>query len=561
MASRSKARLATWLTAAASLWLCACSTSSPRFPLRDPIWTDPDRRPFKGDPDELEYFSPFYWDGADQMVFRPIARFFAVDPAAESVNVNAVDEVPDSSWFTNRLGRRSLSAKQVAEGPCAGHAPIDPAGPWTVTGAKPNGANPGFLIKAQDGRRYLLKFDGTTQGARPTSADVIGSKIYWAAGYTTPCNSITFFDRKILRIAPDATTETPGGDKVRMVEKDLDPVFDKALRLGDGRYRASASLFLDGKPIGPFRYQDKRSDDPNDVIDHDDRRDLRGMYVLAAWTNHFDSREQNTLNTWHEVSPGMGYIRHNMIDFGDCFGSVWEPPMMGRRIGHSNYMDPGHIFEDLLTLGIIERPWESTEARFGVTGSVLGYYQVKRFVPDKYRPGYPNPAFSRVSERDAAWMTRIVAELKDEHLRAIIEQARIQDSRVSKELFRVIRGRRDKILRRWLGRLSPLAHPELHEGSLCVRDLAAETGAASKAGYWAKLYQDPGLKPTQAAAQADDASVCVRLPQAKPAQPAYVVVDLAREGMPPTRTHLYHLPSGHYRLVGLERPDSAAAPE
>ena len=39
------------------------------------------------------------------------------------------------------------------------------------------------------------------------------------------------------------------------------------------------------------------------------------------------------------------------------------------------------------------------------------------FEPDDWKPGYPNPAFSRMKEQDAAWMARIIAEFSDEHLR------------------------------------------------------------------------------------------------------------------------------------------------
>src|SRR5687768_18153208 len=55
-----------------------------RFPLREPLWRDPDQVPFVGEPEE--YVSPFGWDAADQMVFRPVARFFAVDPAGRALN-------------------------------------------------------------------------------------------------------------------------------------------------------------------------------------------------------------------------------------------------------------------------------------------------------------------------------------------------------------------------------------------------------------------------------------------------------------------------------------------
>ena len=539
-----------------------------KFPLKDPLWVDQDKRPFAEEPDE--YFSPFYWDGANQMLFRPLARFFAVDPAGESVNVNALDEVADSAWFTNRIGRKPMTPAELAEGACTGHAPIDPAGPWTVTGAKPNGANPGFLIKAQDGRRYLLKFDGVIQGARPTSADVMGSKIYYAAGYTTPCNRVIFFDRSILKISPDAESENEDGDKVPMTDKDLDVIFEKAMRLPDGRYRGSASLFLDGKPIGPFTYEGTRSDDPNDIIPHEDRRDLRGMYVLAAWTNHFDSREQNTLDTWHEVEGKGGYIRHNMIDFGDCFGSIWEPPMMGRRIGHSYYLDIPDVFADLFSFGIGSRPWQPSKARFGKSGAVFGYYGIERFVPDQYKPGYPNPAFSRVSERDAAWMTRILAEFTDDHVRAFIREAKLHDDFLEKELLRVVLGRRDKIYQRYLTNLSPLSHPEVGTGpegpELCMRDLAVYSKVTPQGArsYTARGWMTDSLKPIPKgpARPSGDHRVCINLPAvpgASESSPEYLIVqlDAKSRGAPPpkpVRVHLYHLGGSTFRVVGLHRP-------
>ena len=547
-----------------------CAAPSLRtFSPDGPRWVDPDQRPFADEP--AEYFSPFGWDGADQMVFRPITRFFAVAPGGEAVNVNALDEVPDSSWFRNRIGRLPMTPEQLALGACRGR-PIDPRGTWTVTGAKPNGANPGFIIEDQYGRRFLLKFDGVVQGPRATSADVLVSKLYYAAGYYTPCNEVVFFDREILRIDPEAQGESAAGKKEPLTNGHLDVIFAKALRLPDGRYRASASLFIEGKPIGPWRYEGRRGDDPNDVVRHEDRRELRGARVLAAWTNHFDSREQNTMAAWMDAGDAGGYVRHYYMDFGDCLGSIWEPPMLGRRIGHSSYFDPAHVAADFATLGAITRPWD--EARFGPSGPVFGYYDIELFDPDRYHPGYPNPAFTRMTERDAAWMSRIVSQFTDAHLRAAIETARIQDPFLRSEAFRLLRGRRDVILKRYLTVLSPLAQPTVHAlggtgSELCLRDLAIEGGvttlqdriygARAWAGMEARAVGELGPSTSRGAL-----GVCLPLPT-EVAEDRYLIVDVyvgsdPKSLLPPARVHLYQDETGGYRVVGLERPERADSP-
>jgi hypothetical protein len=538
-----------------------------QFPLKDPMWVDQDKRPFMQEPEE--YYSSFLWDGADQMAFRPFAKFWKVDPGGESINVNAMDEVPDSAWFTNRIGRSKMTAAEVRSGPCSG-PPLDMNGPWTVTGAKPNGANPGFPIKAADGRRYMVKFDGIVQGPRATAADVIVSKLYHAAGYAVPCNEVVFFDRSILRIDPEAMSKNAAGEKIPMTEKDLDIIFSKAGRHPDGRIRGSVSLFVTGKPIGPFRYEETRGDDPNDVIPHEDRRELRANYVIAGWTNHFDSREQNTLDMYVSAEGKGGYVQHNIIDFGDCLGSVWEPPMLGRRIGHSHYFAADHIFQDFVTFGLLKRPWDDN--RFGPTGPVLGYYHVDDFVPDDWRPGYPNPAMLRMTERDGAWMARIMARMTPAHILAMIEAGQIHDQKIKAELTRVMLGRRKKSIGRYLTRVSALTEPRVTPGrnELCMEDVAVSGGLlpVSLRQYGARAWvgdnnEQAAVKQVRTSAK----QVCIDLPAvpaASPNAPGYLIADLyafsASQPRTPARVHLYHLGGSDYRVVGLERPYDGDGP-
>ena len=545
-----------------------CATSVRKYPPGAPLWADADRHPFSQKPQE--YFSPLAWDAADQTIFRPISRFFAVDPAGEALNVNSLDEVPNSSWFRNRLGFFEVTPAQLAKGPCT-TPPLDPTRIWTVKDAKPDGFNPGFVIEGPDASRYLIKFDGIDQGPRPTAADVIGTRVHWAAGYYTPCNRIVYFDRQILRIGAGATVEGRRGNERPLTEADLDLVFRKAIRLPDGRYRASSSLFLEGTALGPWRYQGTRDDDPNDVIPHEDRRELRGMRVLAAWIHHFDSREQNTLATWIEVGSRAGYVRHNLLDFGDSLGSLWQPPALGRRIGHAYYLDVGDLVEDWLTFGLIERPWE--RVGFGPSGPVFAYFDVRNFDPDAWKPGYPNPAFTRMRERDAAWMARIISRFSDAHIRALVRTADFRDPLLDAELFRILKGRRDRILRRYLLGLSPLTAPTIEAdqagSSLCLSDLALAASVLRKdarryaaRGFWMAPEDEVGLSAESLFAEP---RICVHLPEAEGATastPRYLIVDVAASArgkwQPPSRVHLYAAGPDAFEVVALERPAEPA---
>ena len=451
----------------------ACGGGVRRFPQAAIIWEDDDRVPIAAPPES--FYSPYIWDGMDQAVFRPLAKLFGLyDRQGEAENVNALDEVPNSSWYTNRLSRRLMTPTEIAQGACKDLDDDIPT-PWTITGGKPDGSNPGFFIKDGDGVRYLLKTDGEMQHERPTGSDVVGASIYHAAGYFAPCNRVVTITREKLVLGPDAQVKLTSGFKEKMTDKHVEQVLSKATDLGEGRFRASVSQFIEGRPISPWIYEGTRKDDPNDVIPHASRREVRGMYLLAAWTDHIDSRQENTLAAWIETGPeGAGYVRHYMIDFGDTLGITFAWDDLARRFGHSGYFDVPDMAVDYLTLGLLDRPWH--HADFGQAGKELGYYDGRRFQPDKWKPGYPNPAFQRHTERDAAWMARIIARFKEAHIAALTQRGRWTQPIISSELTRILIERRRRILERYLSRLSPLTWPTVTEADgtarVCMQDLA-----------------------------------------------------------------------------------------
>src|SRR5262249_44476044 len=101
----------------AALLALSCASGPRTFRDEPVVWTgEGDKRPFAPRP---EYFgSPLAWTGAEETIFRPVSDALTLKLKGESVDVNAVDEVPDSSWFENRLSRRQLSTEEMVRGSC-----------------------------------------------------------------------------------------------------------------------------------------------------------------------------------------------------------------------------------------------------------------------------------------------------------------------------------------------------------------------------------------------------------------------------------------------------------
>jgi hypothetical protein len=530
------------LAALALACLAACSGARP-FSTKPVLWEDDDRQPFSPRPEES--FVPLYWDGADHIFFRPFARAWLLETGHPAKNVNALDEVADSSWFTNRLGRHPMTTEEIARGPCSSPSPMDQL-PWKVVGVKIDGANPGFQVKTSTGKRYVIKFDSTQQWGRASSGDVVGSRLYYAAGFHVPCNRVVNLRVDQLEL-PAEEIKDPGGKtltKERIVE-----LMAHLPRHHDGSIRAMASEFLPGKPQGPWNYDGKWGDDPNDVIWHEDRRELRGSRMLGAWVNHHDARSQNTLAMWMEKGEGKGYLEHYIIDWGDTLGGLLDWDSVSRRVGFVYYIDWGAMSADFWTFGIPERPWERVQ--FGPAGPIWGYFEDKEFVPEDWHVGYPNSAFSRMEEDDGAWMARKISYIDDAALSAIIDQADLADPVARSELERVLRGRRDKILRRYLLRLSSLTHPTVKEGrQLCVEDRAEAAGLGAPPTPTAQVWLTRDAPTAVPVSRGGPAELCVSVPNLGDGQHV-LEVRTGRPGQFPLRIHL--LEGEPLRVVGLER--------
>jgi len=549
------------------------------FPLRDPLWVDDDRRavsvpcqlrPTDDDPQHVScapasYVSPLAWDGADNSIFRPLSELFALQTSHEAVNVNALDEVPDSAWFENRLGRSHPTGDALLRGACTPEQILEPQrsapGSWTIDQGKPNGASLGFRVRMPDQRKYMFKNDAPNQPERATAASVIGAAIYHTVGFNTSCEQVVHFAPELLALQPGLTTTDNSGVSKPFDDAALAHVLSEANRR-DGLYRMQASAWLPGQLIGPFRYEGRRDDDPNDVIPHDQRRELRGGRLLAAWLNHFDAREQNSMDSWIARDPRVkdsspGYVRHYYIDTSDCFGSEWAWDGISRRLGRSYLLDWGDITADFVTLGTVTRPWERVQRRPGF--EMFGYFGAAEFDPQTWKNEYPNPAFSAATERDNAWMARILSRFDRADIAALVTLGRFSRAEHARYLAEVLERRLELILERYLLRLSPLADLALEpDGRLCGTDLARRRQLRSERAFrYQALFSRGQERAQRPVATFDQGRFCVALPSRPSHAERYAVVTIrngaARYAL---RVHVYDQgpPSG-YRLLGIERPE------
>ena len=367
----------------------------------------------------------------------------------EAYNINAFDEIDNNSWFTNRNHLHPMTPEEVATGPNRGQMGPNTGGPWTIVSVKVEGVTPGFNIQDSEGQRYVIKFEPPAYSEMPSGAEVVSTKLFYAAGYNVPENFVVFFDPSILRLGDNVTFTDPLGRKRAFNQQDLSRLLSKIHKLPDGRIRAAASKFLQAEAfLGPFYYKSRRKDDANDFISHQHRRELRGLRVIAAWLNHFDTKANNSL----DVYTAEGYVRHYLIDFGSTLGSNGDEPMPG-YIGDENSFDPHEIGLNTLSLGLYVRPWEKN---WKVDYPSIGYFTSEGFHPQKYKFIQPNPAFELLTDRDGFWGAKIVMSFSDEQIEAAVQQGQYSDPAAEAYLIKTIIERRDIVGRYWFDRVNPL---------------------------------------------------------------------------------------------------------
>ena len=533
---------------AASAFTAIGSAATSKFFDDDPIWVEHDTQ-------DASAVKPM-----ETSLFVDIAsnamRRTPVEAAGRAQNLNSIDEVPDSSWFTNRAGHRLLTADDIERGPNTSAGPA--AGPWTITSSKSDGVTPGFTVKDVNGDRWFLKFDPPEYRAMSTGTEVAVTKLMWALGYNVPENHIASLRAEKLVVGEGATFTPYGGKRRAMRATDIGDLLKRANQEPDGSYRVVASRALPGKPVGRVRFYGTRSDDPNDIVAHENRRELRGYGVFAAWLNHVDAKSINSLDTL-VTENGRSHVRHNLIDFGSALGSGGVGPA-DYWAGEESLVEPAGVAKQLVGFGFSFPKWH-TDPYYESPAIGRLVADNSDFDPEAWKPRVRNQAFANARLDDKFWAARKLTALSTPLLRAAVRAGELGDADAEDFLVRALAQRRDAIARAYLTAVNPIADPRLADGTLTFANAAVDADVAPaprayRASWWTF---DNVTGETRRIAEASARTTSIDAPAGLPAQDGAFIkvqmsaVDAQSKSWEEPVDAYFRLRGGEWRLVGFER--------
>lgn len=449
---------------AAAFFLSGCASSTFRFADAPPVWEIQDRRPIPM-PKSTQYIRMDYYYKV--LVRRPAVKVLDCAPVGRSKDVNSYDHVPASSWYTPRLGYQEISPEALLR---ASTVVGPPKPPVRVVRAKHLGSNPGFIIADSRDRLYLIKFDPPENPGVETTTALIVNRLFWGFGFNVPEDHPFYFTSNEVPVDP--TANDIDDEQVKLVFSSVAPP-------QDGRYRATASLLLDGIYLGPLNDTGVRRDDPNDRFPHEDRRVLRALKVFGAFTNQTDIRIDNSLDVYIG-QDGEGYVEHYLLDFGEAFGGhgakhdrLWD--------GYTHIFSFGEMFGNLPTFGLRIHPWEHIRP---TPWKSVAAFEAQYFDPVSWKETYPFEPIQRAREDDNYWAAKIIAAIERAHLEKLVDAANYPEPGAGEYIVETLLQRRQKIINSYFERVSPLEYIGLAGDHLTLSD-------------YGEIYLDPLPRQTR----------------------------------------------------------------
>lgn len=383
---------------------------------------------------------------SDIYLRRPL--FDVVHPLdfATAGDVNAMDEVPTSTWY-DPDGATRKGMPEVRSAP--------PTLPVVVVDEKPSTNDAALVVRDARGLRFELLGDPPGQAGLFTGAEVLGGYLLRSLGLNAPMARIV--DVPESAIAGDGEKSAV---RLRSWSKDLGaPV--------GGLRRVSATLWPGGIDVGVASDFSVRRDDPNDKVDHNDRRTLRAMKVFGHWIGwtHFGVRRTRDV---YVGKAGEGHLVHYVVGASRAFGTeeLREHPIRDER--------GGSLWWNLVTLGlsptVIRGERDSGFPSLGYLPSSVD--------PAGYDVSPPYSPFVRFTPADEYWAGKRLVDAGDDALRAGVAEARLPEE-AARHLLKVLRRRRHLLVVHAMSVVSPLDAAGTSGRLVLLRDRAIAAGLAA----------------------------------------------------------------------------------
>jgi hypothetical protein len=399
--------------------------------------------------------------------------------------VNTLGEVMDGDWYVNRQTARRMTIAELQRGPGQDLPPATSA-PWQVLVVKPFGINSGLLVADAKNDLYLMRFDPYGHEGLATGAQMVTSRFLYALGYFVVENYLVRFERPQLVAHASGQAVSSAGKPRALVTEDID-AFLKDLPQGPGRtYRAVATRLPERREglLGPYQVWGTRSDDPNDTVLHEHRRDLRGLSVFAAWLNISNMRAVGTQDilTTTDSAP---HIRHFIVDLTRSLGSgLFDGPKLAWEGNENAIPSFGAIGRNIASLGLVTPDWMKEKLP---DLPEVGAFGSEKFDAQTWTTTEPIAPFLNRLPDDAFWAARQVMAFSDEEIRAIVKTGQYTQAAEDWITASLIE-RRNRVGRTFFAQVLPLDRFRLENGALVFDDLGVTHRLTAPRAYTIDWY-------------------------------------------------------------------------
>ncbi len=366
--------------------------------------------------DEREHLSDVYLRRPLFDVIRPLDFETGGD-------VNALDEVPPSSWYDPELTKRAPSGNVNTE---------PPTFPLIALDESPATSPDALVVGDAKGVRYELLTDAPDKPGLLTGAEVLGSLLLRSLGLRAP--------RSWIVGVPESTLNSNGP----LAKARLDTWLKRKAALVKGSRRTSATLWPPGIDVGIAGDFSLRRDDPNDRVAHANRRTLRAMKIFAHWMEWTSFGVRSTRDVY-VGEPGEGHLLHFMMGTSHAFGTQ-DLQDLPRRDEQA-----GSLWWHLATFGL--GPIPTTPAKLSPFPSVG--YLLGTLVPGDFSVSPPYSPFVRLTPADEYWAGKRLIDAGEDAIRIGVEAANLPDD-ASSYLETVLKRRRAALIAHALTVVSPL---------------------------------------------------------------------------------------------------------